>query len=147
MRECEIRQGTTASFIVSSGDPPSPKTKKPRSVDHYGVPSQANERIRTADLLITSELLYQLSYVGTRAQPWSVKTEIPTRAKGGSMPPPYLSTENLPPDPTRPYTTTSGISGPGRIPSAYGPSAPILTPSRTISSARLTSTLVARTTR
>ena len=27
--------------------------------------SGANERIRTADLLITSELLYQLSYVGS----------------------------------------------------------------------------------
>jgi hypothetical protein len=25
----------------------------------------ANERTRTADLLITSELLYQLSYIGT----------------------------------------------------------------------------------
>ena len=27
--------------------------------------SGANERNRTADLLITSELLYQLSYIGT----------------------------------------------------------------------------------
>ena len=26
----------------------------------------ANERIRTADLLITSELLYQLSYIGLK---------------------------------------------------------------------------------
>ena len=33
----------------------------------------ATERIRTADLLITSELLYQLSYGGSRrraAEPW-----------------------------------------------------------------------------
>ena len=29
-----------------------------------GVNGGANERTRTADLLITSELLYQLSYIG-----------------------------------------------------------------------------------
>ncbi len=30
----------------------------------WGVFGGANERTRTADLLITSELLYQLSYIG-----------------------------------------------------------------------------------
>ena len=29
----------------------------------------ANSRIRTCDLLITNQLLYQLSYIGTRRQP------------------------------------------------------------------------------
>ena len=33
----------------------------------------AGERNRTLDLLITSELLYQLSYTGTTPSPWLAK--------------------------------------------------------------------------
>ncbi len=38
-------------------------TKKPRL---SGASARADERIRTADPFITSEVLYQLSYVGKR---------------------------------------------------------------------------------
>ena len=45
----------------------------------------ANDRTRTGDLLITSELLYQLSYIGVRGanygiRPASVKRSGPARA-------------------------------------------------------------------
>ena len=40
------------------------KASKNRSLGAFGVSDGADDRNRTGDLLVTSELLYQLSYIG-----------------------------------------------------------------------------------
>ena len=40
---------------------------EPNALPNCATPRGANERTRTADLLITNQLLYQLSYIGNRA--------------------------------------------------------------------------------
>ena len=40
------------------------EAEKRKSPAWAGLPKRADERIRTADPFITSEVLYQLSYVG-----------------------------------------------------------------------------------
>ena len=46
-----------------------PGGERERKCPHRPLLDGATERIRTADLLITSELLYQLSYGGSREGP------------------------------------------------------------------------------
>ena len=41
---------------------------------------KANERNRTADLLITNQLLYQLSYVGKKCSPTRISHELSATA-------------------------------------------------------------------
>ena len=46
------------------------------------IPRRANDRTRTGDLFITNELLYQLSYVGGRAETYADLAERAKRQAG-----------------------------------------------------------------
>ncbi len=54
-------------------------TKKPRL---SGASARADERIRTADPFITSEVLYQLSYVGKGPNPSGVRAPSRPMSRG-----------------------------------------------------------------
>ena len=60
-----MRISQTQSTKRSKGDKDTPKSRNPLIIlicsEDYGAPT----RTRTADLLITNQLLYQLSYRGT----------------------------------------------------------------------------------
>ena len=48
---------------------------------YYQDESGANDRHRTCDLIITSELLYQLSYIGKIGAPEEIRTLIKSQNK------------------------------------------------------------------
>jgi hypothetical protein len=62
--------GFADALTTANGPTPAPRKsaapEEPRNPSNYNEKYGADEPIRTVDLLITSELLYQLSYVGMR---------------------------------------------------------------------------------
>jgi hypothetical protein len=59
-----IRPTCPRAFFCASPCPLALKSKSPEGAGILALPAEADARIRTADPFITSEVLYQLSYVG-----------------------------------------------------------------------------------